>query len=71
MEQNGLCFSLLNGPTISRAPGLGVQSCDSGEDPFRRWFLMCGSTVRIGSAYKELETQAAEFRLDMLKNEKT
>lgn len=30
---------------------------------------MCGSTVRIGSAYKELEEQAAEFRFAMLKSE--
>lgn len=30
---------------------------------------MCGSTVRVGSACKELEKQTAEFRFDMLKYE--
>lgn len=30
---------------------------------------MCGSTVRIGSACKGLEEQAAEFRFAMLKSE--
>lgn len=30
---------------------------------------MCDSTARVGSSYKELKEQAAEFRFDMLKNE--
>lgn len=49
--------------------GTWLSQGGSGKGLFRRWFLMCGSTVRIGSAYKELEEQAAEFRFAMLKSE--
>lgn len=66
MEQNGLCFPLLNGPQ-GKEHGLGEG--ESREGLLRKWFLMCGSTVKVDSAYKEHEKQAAEFRCDRLKNE--
>lgn len=72
MEKNGLFFPLLNVSTISKTREKGTwltrgwkrEVASVGDD-----FLMCNSTVRGGSAYKEVEKQAVGFRFNVQKNE--